>query len=129
MPQRFQSNRLRSGRFSESGRIYIVTSVTQNRRQVFTELLLGRLLVNEFRRAEYEEKCVSLAWVIMPDHFHWLLELKSDSLPQLIKQVKASSSVKINSATNTRGCLWQRGFHDKAVRSESDLLGVAHYIV
>jgi REP element-mobilizing transposase RayT len=81
-------------------------------------------LVNEFRRAEQQGLALSLAWVVMPDHFHWLVELKCGTLASLMKQVKASSSREIN-----RGRLWQQGYHDKAVRREEDIRGLARYIV
>lgn len=124
MPDHARSYRLRSGRFSETGRIYLVTSIVHDRRPIFADWRLGRLVVNEFRRAEQQGLVLSLAWVVMPDHFHWLIELKHGSLANLMKQVKASSSVMIN-----RGRLWQQGFHDKAVRREEDLRGLARYIV
>lgn len=129
MPDHARSCRLRSGRFSRVGHIYLVTSIVQNRRPVFDDWRLGRLVVNEFRCAQQQEQALSLAWVVMPDHFHWLLELRHGSLAQLIKQVKARSALAVNKATHSGGSLWQQGFHDKAVRREDDLLGLARYIV
>ncbi len=124
MPDHSRSRLLRSGRYSEIGRIYLVTSIVHDRQPVFAEWPLGRLLVNEFRRAEQQGLALSLAWVVMPDHFHWLVELKCGTLASLMKQVKASSSREIN-----RGRLWQQGYHDKAVRREEDIRGLARYIV
>ncbi len=128
MPDQPRSHCLRTGRVSEPGRIYLVTSTTENRRPVFADFHLGRLVVNELRRAEQQGKAISLAWVIMPDHFHWLFELKSGSLAELVKQVKAISAVAVNRATHCQGRLWQQGFHDRAIRYEEDLLTVARYI-
>jgi REP element-mobilizing transposase RayT len=68
------------------------------------------------RRAERNECATSLAWVIMPDHFHWLLELKSGSLAQWVKQIKACSAVAINRANHSKERIWQQGFHDRALR-------------
>jgi len=129
MPHHPRSRNLRSGRYSEPGRIYLVTSTVENRRPIFAEFRLGRLVVNEFRRAELQGKVTSLAWVIMPDHIHWLLELKIGSLAHLIKQVKASSSVSINRASSCKGKLWQQGFHNRAIRQEEDLIQVARYVI
>ena len=42
MPELPRGKCLRNGRFSESGRIYLVTSVTHNREQVFSDWTLGR---------------------------------------------------------------------------------------
>ena len=129
MPSRAQSFLLRTGRVSERGRTYMITAATNNRRPIFRDIYLGRLLVTEFKRADTQGIVRSLAWVVMPDHFHWLIELKHGSLASLVKQVKASSAVAINRASGTRGRLWQTGFHDKALRRDEDLQKLARYIV
>jgi REP element-mobilizing transposase RayT len=129
MPNPPHSHSLRTGRVSEPGRIYLITSTTEKRKPIFSDFHLARLVVEEMRRAERNERATSLAWVIMPDHFHWLLELKSGSLAQLVKQIKASSAVAINCAINSRGRIWQQGFHDRALRYDEDLRKAARYIV
>ena len=123
------AHRLRLGRFSQTGRIYNVTSITDQRRPLFGDWRLGRLVVQEFRRAEQQGLANTLAWVVMPDHFHWLLELKHGSLELLLKQVKARSAIEINRSIRGSGRIWQRSFHDRAVRHEDDLLELARYIV
>ncbi|HEY0287881.1 MAG TPA: transposase [Pseudomonas sp.] len=121
--------RLRRGRFSEVGRIYNVTSIVEGRLPVFSNWHLGRIVVQEFRAAEQDGLVASMAWVVMPDHFHWLFELKAGSLETLIKRVKARSAIEFNRATRSKGRVWQRGFHDRAVRHEDDIQALARYIV
>jgi REP element-mobilizing transposase RayT len=75
---------LRKGRFSESGRTYLITTVVHNRRPIFAEWQIGRLLVDELRATEKSGLVQSLAWVVMPDHLHWLVTLQSGNLPALI---------------------------------------------
>ncbi|HEX8596798.1 MAG TPA: transposase [Pseudomonas sp.] len=123
------NHRLRLGRFSAPGRIYNVTSITDQRRPIFSDWKLGRLVVKEFQRAEAQGLACSLAWVVMPDHFHWLFELKQGSLQSLLKQVKARSAIEINRSIQSEGRVWQRAFHDRAVRHEDDLIKLARYIV
>ena len=123
------THRLRLGRFSETGRIYSITSITEQRRPIFSDWRIGRLLVHELRRAQEQGLATSLAWVVMPDHFHWLLELQKGSLGTLMKQVKARSAIEINKARQQQGQVWQRGFHDRAARKEEDLKNLARYIV
>ena len=43
---------LRSGRYSEPGRIYLLTTVIQAREPLLVDLYLARLLVHELRSAE-----------------------------------------------------------------------------
>ena len=46
-----------------------------------------------------------------------------DSLSQCVQRLKSLSSKALQSA------LWQKGFHDRAVRKEEDLAAIARYIV
>ncbi len=51
---RAHGHTLRKGRVSEVGRIYLVTTVVRNRRPIFLDWQLGRLLVNVMRQAEQQ---------------------------------------------------------------------------
>ena len=123
------THRLRVGRFSEPGRIYLLTAVTQNRRPVFADWYLGRLVVSEFRQAEQIGAAQSLAWVVMPDHFHWLLELHNGDLPRLMQGTKSRSARSVNKIRGFQTPLWQKGYFDRALRREEDLKAMARYIV
>lgn len=129
MPSQNYSHRLRTGRYSESGQIYLVTVVALERQPVFTTYKTGRLIVEAFRKAQEERFANSLAWVVMPDHFHWLIELQNLSLPKLMARTKSRTTVALNRATQRQGPVWQHGYHDRAIRKEEDLLAVARYIV
>ncbi len=123
------AHRLRKGRYSESGRIYLLTAVTHQRQRIFQDWHIGRLLVREFRKAQEDADATSLAWVVMPDHFHWLVELHNGDLPRLMRITKSRSARAINSARRSYGTLWQKGYFDRALRREEDLKAMARYIV
>ncbi|MCW8907084.1 MAG: transposase [Sedimenticola sp.] len=115
---------MRKGRFSESGRIYLVTTVTKLRRPVFRELRAARSVVNALRAEERRGCAATLAYVLMPDHLHWLLELQGRALlSQVVGRVKSVTAHRYGRV------LWQSGFHDHALRREEDLIAVARYIV
>jgi REP element-mobilizing transposase RayT len=121
---------MRAGRCSLVGQIYLITACTQHREPLFTDLKLARAVIEEFRLAESERKVRSLSFVVMPDHFHWLIRLGQVSdLSGIVKQVKARSAQSINRAIGRAGRIWQRGFHDRAVRRDQDLRSVARYVV
>ena len=61
----------------------------------------------------------------MPNPFHLLIQLQKGSLAELMCRVKSRSS----KAINGHGAIWQRGYHDRAVRREEDLKMIARYIV
>ncbi|MDQ0977864.1 REP-associated tyrosine transposase [Pseudomonas synxantha] len=123
------AHRLRKGRYSESGRIYLLTAVTHQRQRIFQDWHIGRLLVREFRKAQEEGDARSLAWVVMPDHFHWLVELHNGDLSRLMQRTKSRSARAVNKARQSFGVLWQKGYFDRALRREEDLKAMARYIV
>ena len=63
------------GRHSLHYQIYCITTVTRDRHPLFTDINAARFLVHELRRLHEYGDVTSLAWVIMPDHLHWLIQL------------------------------------------------------
>jgi len=122
---------LRIGRYSEENRIYFVTTVINNRKEaIFKDFFCARLVVNEMRYLHDENRVESIAWVIMPDHLHWLFQLKNkDTLPNVMKALKARSSLNINKYLNKTGAVWQRAYYDHALRKDEDIKGISRYIV
>ncbi|MFW9081102.1 REP-associated tyrosine transposase [Pseudomonas sp. P2757] len=129
MPKLSASHRLRLGRYDEPNRLYLLTANTLYREPVFSEFALGRLVVDQFRSVQSQGLAESLAWVVMPDHFHWLINLQRGSLSQLMQKTKSLSARAVNMAAGRKGSLWQQGFHDRALRREEDLVKVARYVV
>lgn len=122
---------LRKGRYSENWRAYFVTTVLCERQQkYFSDLFLARLLVAEMRALHEAGTVNSLAWVVMPDHLHWLFQLgDSDSLAAVMKGFKARSAHRVNKHLQRQGALWQKGYYDYALRAEDDVQQIARYIV
>ncbi|WP_268798487.1 REP-associated tyrosine transposase [Pseudomonas huanghezhanensis] len=129
MPATQRGEALRKGRYSGAGQIYLLTSVVQGRRPLFADCQVGRFVVKQFQIAQQEGRANTLAWVVMPDHFHWLVELKAESLGTLMRKVKAGSALSIMRAMQAPAKVWQKGYHDRAVRREEDLQSIARYIV
>ncbi|AFU97765.1 REP-associated tyrosine transposase [Simiduia agarivorans] len=120
----FHTQDLRKGRRSTVGQIYHVTTTTKAREPVFERFDLARGVVRSLRFADELGWVSSLAFVVMPDHLHWLFELLGDrSLPDVVKGVKQYSSRFAGVS------IWQSGFHDRALRREDDILEAARYIV
>jgi len=116
---------LRKGRYSAPGYEYLVTTVCARRRPLFNDDRAARRLNECVRSLETQDGDVTwLAWVVMPDHFHGLLALgEGTSLGAAMQRLKGRSSRSIG------GPLWQKGFHDHALRLEEDREALARYIV
>lgn len=123
------SSNLRKGRHCAAGHVYLLTSNTLGREPIFRDWRTGRLLVHELRRAQADGSVKSLAWVIMPDHLHWLVQLEAGTLSALMRQVKSRSTLVINHHLKRSGPLWQKNFHDRAIRQDQDLISVARYVL
>ena len=118
--------RLRKGRVSIPNQIYHITSSTLQRKPVFSSYQLGREVVSAFRREQDAGHLESLAFVIMPDHFHWLVSLRGTrTLSVSVNTVKSWSTRRVNKLTGTSGRLWSPGYFDRAIRKDEDLAAVA----
>ena len=123
MPISHQKN-LRKGRFSQTAQIYHITSTTINREPIFQELQAARCLINMLRDAELQQRAYTLAFMVMPDHFHWLMQLgETQLLSQIVRSVKARTSHRLGRA------IWQKGFYDHALRKDEDIQSAARYII
>lgn len=129
MPVSASSCRLRKGRTSEANQIYLLTSVVDQRIPLFIDWQLGRLVAKQFQQAQDGGLITSLAWIVMPDHFHWLIQLHKGTLAGLMSRVKSRSSKAINIHTGRNRRVWQRGYHDRALRRADDLKTLARYII
>ncbi len=114
---------LRRNRISAPGNTYHITCVTKDRVPVFSNLGNVRkpvqILADDHDRGSID----ILAFCIMPDHFHWLLELNTGDISLVVKRVKSKFTKAIGRP------VWQDGFHDHNLRSEDELINVARYIV
>ena len=118
------SHSLRTGRHTQAGQIYLLTSVTADRQPVFADFQAARCLIRCLQQAALLRQADTLAFVVMPDHLHWLMQLGEQvPLAQCMRNVKTLSALRIGAA------IWQAGYHDHAVRQEDSLPDIARYIV
>ena len=125
------SRALRLGRVSISGQIYHVTSRAHGDTCSFADFRVACVICSSFGETAKRSGVRILAWVLMPDHAHWLLELGDDAnLSKSVAALKRRSASATNASAGTKGAsIWQDGFHDRALRRDEDLLTVTRYIV
>ena len=122
---------LRKGRVSLPNQIYLLTAVTRDRVPIFGDLSCGRIVVRAMRFHVERRFVESLAFVVMPDHLHWLVQLRAgEQLDRLMRSFKTYAARRINEHRGADGQgVWQTGYHDHAVRREEGVVAVARYIV
>jgi REP element-mobilizing transposase RayT len=123
------SPRLRYGRYSRTGNVYSLTTTTRGREPFFSDAGNVAVLVDALRFVERSGISHSLAWVVMPDHLHWLMELRKGTLAECMTLLKSRSSRLLNWQLGRKGALWQHGYHDHAVRTDESLHEKAMYIL
>lgn len=128
-PRPYHGCRLRIRRCSERGRVYLVTTVTHNRVPLFADWQTACACARCLHHAPADVAITPLAWVIMPDHFHWLFSLDDDILATVMQRFKSRAARATNATRNRGGTVWQAGYHDRAVRREQDLRELARYVV
>ena len=118
------SKDLRKGRHSEPNRIYLITTNTENREPVFRNFHAARTLIKKLKKEQELGRAMTLAFVVMPDHLHWLMQLTGPTeLATILQSVKTLSAKQIGHR------FWQAGYHDHALRKEEDIKATARYIV
>jgi len=158
-----KSIRLKHYDYSRDG-FYYVTVCTRNREHVFGDVLDGQMVLNETGEivefwwkqlpVKYES-AASDAYVIMPNHFHGIIQIvgagsprpndtqndadqlsghngrgnRAPTLGNMVAYFKYGSTKQINQLRDTPGkSVWQRGYHEHIIRNESDLNKIREYI-
>ena len=76
---------LRKGRNSIAGQIYLVTFTTNRRQPLFSEWGVAADAARLMTETGNWQGSHLLAWVLMPDHWHGLMQLgESETLPARI---------------------------------------------
>ena len=121
---------LRKARVSLPNHAYLITTTTINREPFFNDFYAACAAARCFETPKIWGDAKLLAWVLMPDHVHWLIQLgQHDDLSPVVNRLKSFSARIINRVLNREGKLWAAAYHDHALRAEDDLKAVARYIV
>jgi REP element-mobilizing transposase RayT len=120
---------LRRGRVSTPGQVYLITVTTWRRQPIFGNHEAARVASRIIHASTHWGDAQLLTWVLMPDQWHGLLELGHEPLDRVVARFKAAVSRALHASGALAGPLWDRSFHDRALRREENLLGVARYII
>lgn len=121
---------LRRGRVSIPGQTYLVTFATHQRSQIFKDNGSAALMARSLHGLEIWRDTKLLAWTLMPDHLHLLITLShAESLQGVVQKVKSNTARELKSIDPSLGQVWASAFHDRALRGDDDIRGVARYVV
>jgi putative transposase len=130
MNARFHSADLRRGRWSAPAQVYFLTATVADREPRFACYDTACVAARLCHDAATWRDSLLLAWVLMPDHWHGLLQVgDNDSLSAAMRRFKGVSALSCNARRQRKGALWQKGFHDHALRCDEDLVSAARYLI
>lgn len=148
---RIESTRLQTWDYRNAG-YYFVTILTKDREHHFGDVVVGKLILNNFAEiviAEWLKTAIIRnnieldEYVLMPNHFHGIIinrfqeyldsnveiasTLQSNSLGAIIGQFKSISTKKIRKAGLLKFS-WQPRFYEHIIRNEQSLTNIRKYI-
>jgi REP element-mobilizing transposase RayT len=122
---------LRRGRVSLPGQIYFVTFTTYRRMPLFSHHRLASVASAALACPQAWQHSRLLAWVLMPDHWHGLIQLgdETEELSKIVGRLKSNSSRRLHAEDPGLGPVWARAFHDRALRSDDNVLSAVRYLI
>ena len=97
------SQALRKGRYSCSRHIYFITSVCADRNRLFLDTDNARIVSRLCHDKRIWSDSKLLAWVLMPDHWHGIIELGENmTLSKTMQAFKSCSAKALNAHTTVQ---------------------------
>lgn len=114
-------------RYYKEGNLYFLTNVTYRRKPILVDNIDLFWIAMSKTKAKMPFDIV--AWVILPDHFHVILNPMQSTPSNILKRVKLSflRNYKIRIGVGS-GRVWQPRFWDHVIRSQDDMNRHIDYI-
>lgn len=113
-------------RYFASGQSCFITAVTANRQPILDKY--SELFIRAVQRAKRKSRFAVVAWVILPDHFHVVIDCPDGDVPAIVQRVKLSFSLQYQRFTGEEGSVWQHRYWDHIIRSDGDMKRHVDYI-
>ena len=68
------------------------------------------------------------AWVVLPEHFHIMVDPAKSTISKVMQRVKLSLSMNYRKRHHLSGGIWQNRFWDHVIRDERDYWNYLNYI-
>ncbi len=107
---------------------YSLTLCAFSRLERFRSPQVADMVVRTFLTTAAERGFDVLAYCVMPDHAHLLAQgvAQSSAMLPFVTAIKQRSGYVFRRETGGR--LWQKGYYERTLRSDEDLIDVARYI-
>jgi REP element-mobilizing transposase RayT len=108
---------------------YFLTICAFRARKVFTDHETASATCEQFVRASRTQRFAVLAYCLMPDHFHGLVEAEQEDCDfiRLVDRFKQATGFAYRQRTGST--LWQARFFDRVLRDDDAPIAVARYVI
>ncbi|MGN7830243.1 REP-associated tyrosine transposase [Pseudoxanthomonas sp. 22568] len=113
--------RLRHGRASVPSSYYLLTICCHRRQPWLRKSEAAKLVIDAARWLETRNRIELGAIMVMPDHVHMVVQLRTGTLAGLMHGYKGYTAHALNRVLSRQGRLWQAGYHDSALQTEEAL--------
>jgi putative transposase len=109
---------------------YFLTVCTRSRVPHFADATTGSLVVQQFLRVASQQHFEIIAYCVMPDHFHALVQGTQENcnFHAMVRRWKQATGYEWKRAGHA-DALWQDGFFDRILRERDATEAVVRYIV
>lgn len=124
--------RLKEYDYSSKG-MYFITICTKDKKDVFGRLVDNKMMFNDYGNKlnnilmSFENEKYKIDYYqIMPNHIHFIVNIKDDKLIDLsraISQIKSKCTNLIKYKN-----LWQKNYYERVVRDEKEYNNIVKYI-
>ena len=121
---------LRRHRLHLPGHAYLVTAATVGRQPFFKEFAATCMAARCHLHPSVQRESRLMAWVLMPDHGHWLVQMgDGDHLASVMNRIKSATARAYNEEARRTGAVWARAYHERLLRGDDDVRDAARYLV
>ena len=116
-------------RYFRDGQVYFLTHVTEERQPMLINYI--DIFWRAYSAVISTSGAESIAWVVLPEHFHLIIDPKDADLSNMMKRFKLKFSGLYRERLGlVRGRAWQHRFWDHIIRDQEDLnrhIDYVHY--
>lgn len=106
----------------QNGQMMFVTTNVADKQPVFADAAKARIAVGSIYETQVHFPFYLFAFVVMPDHCHWMLSVPEEgSVSKIMHRYKRAVSFQLG-----KGPMWQPRFDCRIVRKCSDVIEYIH---
>ena len=122
------SNNLYKGRVSIQGAYYHIIICTHQRQKILADNKVASFIFDTFDWLQTENRLEWICIMVMADHVHSVIKLGAgQTLSKVLHSMKLFTARKINKHLSRSGTLWQKGYSDWGIRTETTLNNTIRY--